>query len=48
VTNEVGMSVVPEHRSGRVFRDLLGIVDQRVAEECEDVILVIAGCVLRL
>ncbi|MEJ7635097.1 bifunctional adenosylcobinamide kinase/adenosylcobinamide-phosphate guanylyltransferase [Aeromicrobium sp.] len=48
VTNEVGMSVVPEYRSGRVFRDLLGTVNQRVAEECEDVLLVIAGRALRL
>jgi adenosylcobinamide kinase/adenosylcobinamide-phosphate guanylyltransferase len=48
VTNEVGMSVVPEHRSGRVFRDLLGTVNQRVAEECDDVVLVIAGRVLKL
>jgi adenosylcobinamide kinase/adenosylcobinamide-phosphate guanylyltransferase len=48
VTNEVGMSVVPERRSGRVFRDLLGTVNQRVAEECEDVMLVVAGRVLRL
>ncbi|MET0819576.1 MAG: bifunctional adenosylcobinamide kinase/adenosylcobinamide-phosphate guanylyltransferase [Aeromicrobium sp.] len=48
VTNEVGMSVVPEHRSGRVFRDLLGVVNQRIAQECDDVLLVVAGRVLRL
>lgn len=48
VTNEVGLGVVPEHRSGRVFRDLLGIVNQRVATECDDVLLVVAGRVLRL
>jgi adenosylcobinamide kinase/adenosylcobinamide-phosphate guanylyltransferase len=48
VTNEVGMSVVPEHRSGRVFRDLLGVVNQRVAQECDDVLLVVAGRALRL
>lgn len=48
VTNEVGMSVVPEHRSGRIFRDLLGVVNQRVAQECDDVLLVVAGRVLRL
>lgn len=48
VTNEVGMSVVPEHRSGRIFRDLLGVVNQRVAAECDDVLLVVAGRVLRL
>jgi adenosylcobinamide kinase/adenosylcobinamide-phosphate guanylyltransferase len=48
VTNEVGMSVVPEQRSGRVFRDLLGTVNQRVAQECDDVLLVVAGRALRL
>jgi adenosylcobinamide kinase/adenosylcobinamide-phosphate guanylyltransferase len=48
VTNEVGMSVVPEHLSGRVFRDLLGIVNQRVAQECDDVLLVVAGRALKL
>lgn len=48
VTNEVGLGVVPEHRSGRVFRDLLGIVNQRVAAECDDVLLVVAGRVLKL
>ena len=48
VTNEVGMSVVPEHRSGRVFRDLLGTVNQRVATVCDDVLLVVAGRVLTL
>ena len=48
VTNEVGMGVVPEHRSGRIFRDLLGIVNQRVADECDDVLLVVAGRVLKL
>ncbi|MRJ75962.1 bifunctional adenosylcobinamide kinase/adenosylcobinamide-phosphate guanylyltransferase [Aeromicrobium sp. SMF47] len=48
VTNEVGMGVVPEQRSGRLFRDLLGVVNQGIAEECDDVLLVISGRVLRL
>ena len=48
VTNEVGLGVVPEHRSGRLFRDLLGTVNQRVAAACDEVHLVIAGRVLRL
>ena len=48
VTNEVGLGVVPEHRSGRLFRDLLGIVNQRVATVCDEVHLVVAGRVLRL
>ena len=48
VTNEVGLGVVPAHRSGRLFRDLLGTVNQRVAEACDEVHLVVAGRVLRL
>ncbi|MGD9621744.1 MAG: bifunctional adenosylcobinamide kinase/adenosylcobinamide-phosphate guanylyltransferase [Mycolicibacterium sp.] len=48
VTNEVGLGVVPEHRSGMVFRDLLGIVNQRVASVCDEVHLVIAGRVLQI
>lgn len=48
VTNEVGLGVVPEHRSGRVFRDLLGTLNQRVGAVCDEVHLVVAGRVLRL
>lgn len=48
VTNEVGWGVVPSHRSGRVFRDLLGTVNQRVASACDEVHLVVAGRVLVL
>lgn len=48
VTNEVGLGVVPENRSARVFRDLLGTINQRVAEACDEVHLVVAGRVLRL
>ena len=48
VTNEVGWGVVPSHRSGRLFRDLLGRVNQRIATACDEVHLVVAGRVLRL
>lgn len=48
VTNEVGLGVVPAHASGRLFRDLLGTVNQRVAAVCDEVHLVVAGRVLRL
>ena len=48
VTNEVGMGVVPERRAGRIFRDLLGVVNQRFASECDEVHLVVAGRVLTL
>jgi len=48
VTNEVGLGVVPAHRSGRLFRDLLGLVNQELAAECDEVHLVVAGRVLVL
>ncbi|HCB04905.1 MAG TPA: hypothetical protein DEQ43_11790 [Nocardioides bacterium] len=48
VTNEVGLGVVPAHRSGRVFRDLLGTVNQRFAAASDEVHLVVAGRVLTL
>jgi adenosylcobinamide kinase/adenosylcobinamide-phosphate guanylyltransferase len=48
VTNEVGLGVVPSHRSGVLFRDLLGGVNQRVATVCDEVHLVIAGRVLKI
>lgn len=48
VTNEVGLGVVPAHRSGRLFRDLLGLVNQQLAAACDEVHLVVAGRVLVL
>jgi adenosylcobinamide kinase/adenosylcobinamide-phosphate guanylyltransferase len=48
VSNEVGGGVVPEHASGRLYRDLLGVLNRRLAEVCDDVDLVVAGRVLRL
>lgn len=48
VTNEVGMGVVPSHRSGRLFRDLLGTINQKFAAECDEVLLVVAGRTLSL
>ena len=48
VTNEVGMGVVPAHRSGRVFRDVLGQVNQAVAGVSDRVTLVVAGRTLHL
>jgi adenosylcobinamide kinase/adenosylcobinamide-phosphate guanylyltransferase len=43
VTNEVGWGLVSEHRSGRVFTDLLGQVNAAFAAASEDVVLMVAG-----
>ena len=43
VTNEVGLGVVPPTKLGRVYRDLLGMANQRLAAAAEAVYLVVAG-----
>jgi adenosylcobinamide kinase/adenosylcobinamide-phosphate guanylyltransferase len=48
VTNEVGDSVVPEYLLGRMFRDLAGTMNQRVASVSQQVFLVIAGLPIEL
>jgi adenosylcobinamide kinase/adenosylcobinamide-phosphate guanylyltransferase len=48
VTNEVGWGLVSEYRSGRIFTDLLGRLNQEIAAASDEVILVVAGRPLRL
>lgn len=48
VSNEVGMGLVPPYPLGRAFRDLLGAVNQRLAERADIVYLMVAGIPLRL
>ncbi|WP_016934021.1 bifunctional adenosylcobinamide kinase/adenosylcobinamide-phosphate guanylyltransferase [Rhodococcus sp. R1101] len=43
VSNEVGSGVVPASSSGRLFRDMLGRLNARVAEASEAATLVVAG-----
>jgi adenosylcobinamide kinase/adenosylcobinamide-phosphate guanylyltransferase len=43
VSNEVGSGVVPATASGRRFRDELGRLNAAFADECEHVLLVVAG-----
>lgn len=43
VSNEVGLGLVPPYPSGRAFRDLLGTVNQRLAQIATEVYLMVAG-----
>lgn len=43
VSPEVGLSVIPDTESGRRFADELGTLNQRLAQCCEQVVLVVAG-----
>jgi adenosylcobinamide kinase / adenosylcobinamide-phosphate guanylyltransferase len=48
VSNEVGSGVVPATASGARFRDELGILNSRIAAECEQVWLCVAGIARRI
>jgi len=48
VANEVGSGIVPSYPLGRRFRDLQGILNQRIAARAERVILMVAGLPLAL
>ena len=48
VSNEVGGGVHPDTEIGRRFRDVLGLVNQRVAAACDRVVLMVAGLPLVL
>lgn len=43
VSGEVGQGVVPESHLGRLFRDLLGWANQRLAAEADGTYLMVAG-----
>ncbi|MBW3639676.1 MAG: bifunctional adenosylcobinamide kinase/adenosylcobinamide-phosphate guanylyltransferase [Actinobacteria bacterium] len=48
VSNEVGGGIVPATASGRLFRDLLGRLNAKVAAESETVLFTVAGIALPL
>lgn len=43
VSPEVGLCVVPATEAGRRFADELGMLNRRLAEACDQVVLVVAG-----
>jgi adenosylcobinamide kinase/adenosylcobinamide-phosphate guanylyltransferase len=43
VANEVGSGIVPAHALGRQFRDLQGMLNQRMAARADRVVLMVAG-----
>lgn len=48
VSDEVGLGVVPETKEGRRFRDLLGLVNQRIAQAADEVYLCVSGVEMRI
>lgn len=43
ISNEAGLGLVPPYQMGRVYRDLLGWANQRLAKEADDVLWMVAG-----
>jgi adenosylcobinamide kinase / adenosylcobinamide-phosphate guanylyltransferase len=48
VSNEVGLGLVPPYPVGRLYRDLLGWANQRLATHANPVLFMIAGLPMRL
>jgi len=48
VSNEVGSGIIPTNELARTYADALGTLNQRVAEACPRVVLVVAGLPLVL
>lgn len=43
VTNEVGAGIVPENHLARLYRDVSGLANQRIAAVADNVVAVVAG-----
>jgi len=48
VSNEVGLGLVLDNRMGRLYRDSLGRANQMLAQESDEVYLLVAGIPLRV
>jgi adenosylcobinamide kinase/adenosylcobinamide-phosphate guanylyltransferase len=48
VSNEVGLGLVPDAPLGREYRDLLGSVNQRLAQVCKEVVFMTVGLPMKL
>jgi adenosylcobinamide kinase/adenosylcobinamide-phosphate guanylyltransferase len=48
VSNEVGLGLVPDNATSREFRDLLGGVNQSLAQACQEVVFMAAGIPMKI
>jgi len=48
VSNEVGMGIVPGNRSARIFRDMAGQLNQKIAQIADEVYLMVSGLPLQV
>jgi adenosylcobinamide kinase/adenosylcobinamide-phosphate guanylyltransferase len=48
VSDDVGGGIVPMHAGARIYRDLVGLVHQRIAAAADEVVLLVAGLPMSL
>ncbi len=48
VSNEVGTGIVPENEMSRRFRDMAGLLNQKIAEVADKVYMVVAGIPVKI
>jgi len=48
VSNEVGMGIVPDNPPARVFRDLSGLIHQKISRQADEVYFMVSGLPLQL
>jgi adenosylcobinamide kinase/adenosylcobinamide-phosphate guanylyltransferase len=48
VTNEVGLGIVPDNKTGRLYRDLLGRANQMLAQHADEVIMMVSGIPVKI
>jgi adenosylcobinamide kinase/adenosylcobinamide-phosphate guanylyltransferase len=48
VSNEVGLGIVPDNPLARKFRDLSGMLNQKLVDVCDSAIFMIAGTPIRI
>lgn len=48
VTNEVGLGLVPPYALGRIYRDILGRINQKLAQRASEVYFVVSGIPMKI
>ena len=48
ISNEVGMGIVPDNEMAREFRDMTGVLNQKIAETADEVYIVTAGIPIKI
>jgi adenosylcobinamide kinase/adenosylcobinamide-phosphate guanylyltransferase len=48
VSNEVGMGIVPDNETARIFRDMAGTLNQKVADMADEAYLVVSGISMKI